>query len=97
MEVDLSKKKELGENDTLDFGKYKGWKIRAVMMEEPSILIWYQNKIEWFELEEDLLIRIEEMCDARRQLAARPLNFNDDDDDDDDDAFDPEGNEGDDF
>lgn len=85
MQVDLSKKKIWGINDLITFGKYKGSKVKDVMKDEPSYLIWCQDNVEFFELDEDLLLQCEEAVE-RRKNKSRETNLNDFDDDDDGDS-----------
>lgn len=71
MEVDLSKKHIWGLNDVLSFGKYKGSTIKDVIKEEPSYLIWCQQNVGWFELDEDLLLKCEELVEQSKNRNRR--------------------------
>lgn len=81
-DVDFSRKRIWGINDILSFGKYKGSTIKDVIKEEPSYLIWCQNNVGWFELDEDLLLRCEELVEQSKGRGRQQMGQLDDDDDD---------------
>lgn len=88
MEVDLNKRKFWNLNDRMTFGKYKGDLIKDVFKKEPGILIWYNDNVEWFYLDEDLLLKCEEAVEAMRSgKNQRLLDIDDNDDDNDEIPF----------
>jgi hypothetical protein len=65
-EIDLSKKKIWGKGDIINFGKYRGTTIKELMKTHPDYLVWCQNNVSFFELDEDLLLQCEDEVERRR-------------------------------
>jgi hypothetical protein len=68
-EVDLSRKKYWQLNSVIKFGKYKGedYTVAKLIKLEPTLLIWYDDNIEWFNLDDDVRIKVEEAVEKERE------------------------------
>lgn len=66
VEVDLNSKKIWQLEDTLSFGKFKGRTVKYVVAKEPSLLMWYHDNIDWFELDEEILDTCEQLVEASK-------------------------------
>ena len=55
----------------LNFGKYKGWTVEAVMEHDPQYLLYCQSRIDWFDLDHKILDEIDSDLD---QLAGTNPN-----------------------
>jgi hypothetical protein len=53
-EMGFSEVKELGLDDLINFGKYKGKTVHQVLHMDASYLVWAHDKIEWFKLKEGI-------------------------------------------
>lgn len=65
--IDLNKKKVWGPLDVMSFGKYKGQTVKEVLRKDASILIWYDENVEYFNLDDDVRQQAEEMKYGQRQ------------------------------
>jgi hypothetical protein len=65
-EVDLSSPKVWNLKDRLTFGKYKGNTIAEVVSKNAQYLIWCSNSIEWFELSDSALQKVEDTVMQQR-------------------------------
>ena len=66
--VDLgqaSKPKMIGLQDILSFGKHKGEKVSFVLKKDPKWLVWAHEKVDWFNLDEDILLSAQEKTEER--------------------------------
>ena len=84
-EIDLNSKRFKGPNDLITFGKYKGKTLAEVAKVEARYLLWANEKIDWFDIDEDYLIEIENLIEAQKHSNAgrrmRGAFFRDDLDD----------------
>jgi hypothetical protein len=51
----IDDEKELGLDDVISFGKYKGKSIHQILNLDSSYLVWANNTIDWFKLKEGVL------------------------------------------
>lgn len=82
LEVDLSKKKIWGRNDIIGFGtKHKGEVVDDIMktLEGCKYLIWCADYVDFFELDEDLLLECQDKVEEARAERG-PHRFRDDQD-----------------
>src|SRR5436189_6402795 len=88
IEVDLSKKKYWVESDIIKFGQYKGedYTVADLIKKKPSYLIWLDDNVEWFNLDDDVRLKAEEAVEKElnkrnsNSRRARGQLFDDDDD-----------------
>lgn len=69
-EVDLSKpekKRVLGLQDKMTFGRHAGSTVAQVLKSDPKYLIWAHEKVSWFDLDEDILFQAQEKVDTTRE------------------------------
>ena len=50
----VPKRKRIGLEFVFKFGKHKGYTVEYVLDEDPSYLLWCEEEIHWFTLEEDV-------------------------------------------
>jgi hypothetical protein len=67
--VDLSEKRYWYKETVVKFGKFKGedYTCGQIMALEPSYLIWCDENIEWFNLDEDFRMEVEEAVERERE------------------------------
>jgi hypothetical protein len=66
MEVDFSKKRIWGPETVMGFGKFREKTAREVATIEPTYLLWCQKNVEFFELDEDFQLEIENKLEEDR-------------------------------
>ena len=51
----MTKKTHYHLDSSLNFGKYKGKSIATILSADPSYLVWCNENIDWFELDDNVL------------------------------------------
>lgn len=64
--VDLNSKKVHQLKDVMNFGKHKGWTVEQVLNRKPDYLLWAQDAIEWFEVDDSILEAAAEKVEGKR-------------------------------
>lgn len=59
----------------LDFGRYKGKTVEYVVGFDPDYLVWAAETIEWFDLDEDVLVAAE--WDSRMEEELYRIDWSD--------------------